>query len=75
MKQEPSPQEVGIDPPCQDCGCRAVFIRPTQAGRGINHRHTFRCCHCGNERADLNARCLDDEELIRYGRAGLASAA
>jgi hypothetical protein len=78
MKHEPGPHEMEFDPPCQDCGCHAVFIRSTQAGRGIDRRRSFHCCQCGNERADLNAhfgRCLEDREIIRYGKAGVATAA
>jgi len=78
MKQGLSSQEMEFDPPCQDCGCHAIFISSTQSGRGINLHRSFHCCQCGKERADLNAHfgpCLDDETLIGYGRAGLASAA
>lgn len=78
MKQGLSPQEMKFDPPCQDCGCHAVFLRATQPGRGIERHTSLHCCQCGNARADLNAhfgRCLEDREIIRYGKAGVATAA
>ena len=76
MKPEPSANEMAFDPPCQDCGCHAVFVSPPRPGKR-HYALWFRCAQCGAERADLNTHfgdCLDTRKLIGHSK-GLSQAA
>lgn len=47
------PSEIDQTPPCPVCACRAVFR--DLAPPGEREQPVFlRCCHCGQERADLD---------------------